>query len=78
MKKQILFLCSDMGIGGFQKSLISLLQCFDYNKYDVDLLLFDPSGIFMDVIPDEVNVIAPMIEPDYFKSCKTAVKAMLN
>lgn len=78
MKKQILFLCSNMGIGGFQKSLISLLQCFDYDKYDVDLLLFDPSGIFMDVIPDEVNVIAPMIEPDYFKSCKTAVKAMLN
>ena len=36
MKKKILFLCSNMEIGGFQKSLISVLQCFDYEKYDVD------------------------------------------
>ena len=57
MKKKILFICSNMKVGGFQKSLISLLRCFDYEKYDVDLLLLDPSGIFMDLIPKEVNIL---------------------
>lgn len=77
-KKQILFLCSNMSVGGFQKSLVSLLQCFDYDKYDVDLLLLNPSGIFMDLIPKQVKILDNIIEPKYFDSCGTAVKEMLR
>lgn len=40
--KNILFICGNMEIGGVQKSLVSLLQHFDYRKYNVDLLLFAP------------------------------------
>lgn len=76
--KKVLFICSNMGVGGFQKSLVSLLRCFDYQKYEVDLLLFNPTGIFMNLIPEEVNVIPPVIDPDYFLSAKEAVIAMIG
>ncbi|MFQ7522823.1 MAG: glycosyltransferase [Terrisporobacter sp.] len=68
MKKKILFLVSDMESGGFQKSLISLLQCFDYKKYDVDLLVLCPKGIFMGQIPKEVNLLSVDISSSFFSS----------
>ena len=55
--KKILFICSNMNIGGFQKSLVNLLINFDYNRYEVDLFLIDKDGIFMDSIPSEVNIV---------------------
>ena len=67
MKKKILFLCSNMEVGGFQKSLISLLSYFDYENYEVDLLLFNPKGIFMDVIPENVNILESIVTPTYFE-----------
>ena len=76
MKKKILFLCSNMGIGGFQKSLVSLLQYFDFNKYDVDLLLFLPEGIFMPLIPKEVNVIPSPIVPEFLESTAISLKGL--
>lgn len=67
-----------MEIGGFQKSLVSLLKCFDYKKYDVDLLLLNPTGIFMDLIPKEVNILQPLISPEYFSSGPRAILYMLR
>lgn len=78
MKKNILFLCSNMEVGGFQKSLISLLQCFDYTRYSVDLLLLEPTGIFMDLIPQEVHVLPVVIDPEYFWNGKRAVVSMIK
>lgn len=78
MKKKILFLCSNMGVGGVQKSLVSLLQCFDYDRYKVNLLLFDPAGVFMDQIPANVNILPPPIDPDYCGSGPTAVLKMIK
>lgn len=66
MKKDILFIVSDMKSGGFQKSLTSLLQCFDYKKYSVDLLILSPKGIFINQIPKEVNIIKSEISPNFF------------
>ena len=40
MKKKILIAIDSLTSGGAEKSLISLLTLFDYDKYDVDLLLF--------------------------------------
>ena len=67
-----------MDVGGFQKSLVSLLRCFDYEKYDVDLLLLNPTGIFMDLIPEQVNILPTVIESEYFSSGKSAVLFMLK
>ena len=44
-------------IGGAEKSLITILNMLDYNKYDVDLYLFDHTGEFYSMIPKEVNVL---------------------
>ena len=64
MKKRLVFVMESMGSGGGERSLLTLLQLMDYEKYDVDLLLFNPSGLFMDMIPPQVNLI------DFGKSYK--------
>lgn len=58
MKKKILFIEEGLGIGGAEKSLITILQNFDYEKYEVDLFLFDHSGQFMSLVPSNVNILS--------------------
>ena len=58
MKKKLLFVMESMGSGGGERSLLTLLQLMDYDKYNVDLLLFNPSGLFIDMIPPQVNIIS--------------------
>ena len=57
MKKRILFVIPSLNIGGGEKSLVNLLNQFDYEKYDVDLFLFSYGGIFEQFLPKEVNII---------------------
>ena len=57
MKKNILFIIPSLDAGGGEKSLINLLSQFDFNKYNVDLFLLNHSGLFMDFIPKEVNIL---------------------
>ena len=57
MKKQILFVIPSMRSGGAEKSLLTVLTLFDYDKYDVDLLCFRHDGLFFEKIPDSVNII---------------------
>lgn len=64
--KKILFICSNMNIGGFQKSLINLLKSFDYTKYEVDLFLISEEGVFLDDIPKNVNMINLKNHKPYF------------
>ncbi len=61
MKKQILISVYDMEIGGIERSLINMLESFDYEKYEVDLLICHHSGDLMSFLPDNVNVL-PQIE----------------
>ena len=46
-----------MELGGAERSLITLLSRFDYDKYDVDLFLFHHSGELLDKIPSKVNLL---------------------
>lgn len=62
--KKILFVINSLTIGGSEKSLVSLLNCIDYNKYQVDLLMFKKGEDFDKYIPEEVNVLEV---PDYYK-----------
>lgn len=56
-KKRILFIMESLGIGGAEKSLLTILNLIDYNKYDVDLFLFRHTGDFFSMIPKQVNVL---------------------
>lgn len=78
MKKKILFIVSDMESGGFQKSLVSLLQCFDYKKYDVDLLILSPKGIFLDQIPKQVNLIHLDFTSSFFEPFPQCISKMIK
>jgi glycosyltransferase involved in cell wall biosynthesis len=55
--KRILFTTFDMEIGGVERSLINLLQTFDYTCYSVDLKLYRHTGEFLNMIPSEVNLL---------------------
>jgi len=56
MKKKLLFIMPDLGSGGAEKALITLLNLFDYNKYDVDLFLFRRQGLFLPSVPPQVHI----------------------
>ena len=46
-----------MNIGGAERSLIGMLENFDYEKYEVDLFLYRHEGEFMKFIPKDVNLL---------------------
>ncbi len=57
MKKKLLFIMPNLGSGGAEKALTNLLSLFDYESYEVDLLLFRREGIFLADVPEKVNII---------------------
>ncbi|MBY0145894.1 glycosyltransferase [Neobacillus niacini] len=57
MKKNILVSVYNMEIGGIERSLINMLESFDYERYNVDLLIFHHVGEFMNLIPKSVNLL---------------------
>ena len=56
-RKRILFVNGHLRIGGIEKTLVDLLNHIEYTKYDVDLLLLEGGGEFLDQLPASVNVI---------------------
>lgn len=56
--KKIFIIHSTMEIGGAETSLLGLLNSIDYNKYTVDLMLLNPIGELMSLIPKEVNILS--------------------
>ena len=54
-KKKILFLNFSLHSGGIEKSLVTLLSLFDYDRYEVDLQLFADEGLFLDRVPEQVH-----------------------
>lgn len=57
MKKKILITSFDLAIGGVERSLIGLLNHIDYDRYDVDLLLFRHEGEFLPLLPSGPNLL---------------------
>lgn len=58
MKKNIVFIIPSLDAGGAEKSLVNLLDSIDYLNYNVDLVLFHKKGIFLSMIPSQVNLIS--------------------
>lgn len=57
MKKKILFTIDSLGCGGAERSLLSLLNLLDYERYDVDLLLYKHGGTFEKYVPKQVRIL---------------------
>lgn len=55
--KRILFVASDMEIGGAERALLGLLSSIDTNIYDVDLFLLRHRGPFIKLIPPQINLL---------------------
>lgn len=54
--KKILIVISGLNIGGTENSLISLLNLIDYDKYAVDLLVFNKDGYYKRFLPSKVKI----------------------
>lgn len=75
--KRILFLVSNLGCGGVQKSFVSLLNAMDRSRYKIDVYLLSRGGIYSPLLPKDVNIIYDEVTEmtcDYFpKSVKRLV-----
>ncbi len=65
--KNILISSFDMEVGGVERSLISMLDNFDYNKYKVDLMLYSHTGDFMTLLTDKANLLEEVKEYASFR-----------
>lgn len=64
MKKKVLFIIGTLQSGGVSKSMVSLLNAWDREKYDTSLLLCCKEGnVFSKYLPEDINVIYnPVVE----------------
>lgn len=58
---------NNLRCGGAENALVSLLQEFDYSKYEVDLFLFQKEGLFLSKVPNEVNILEESKEFSYLE-----------
>lgn len=57
MKKRILFIMTALNGGGAEKVLVDILHHFDYNQYDVELMLTTTDGVHYKRIPANIKQI---------------------
>lgn len=57
MRKKILFIISNLETGGVSKSMTSLLNVIDRERYDVSLMVTSPHGAFMELLPADLRII---------------------
>lgn len=55
--ENILISSFDMEVGGVERSLISMLNNFDYENYNIDLMLYSHTGEFMNLLPSKPNLL---------------------
>jgi glycosyltransferase involved in cell wall biosynthesis len=60
--KDVLIASFDMEVGGVERSLISMLENFDYKNYNIDLMLYRQQGDFLSFIPSQVNLLKEIRE----------------
>lgn len=73
--KKILITMPSMFIGGAERSLIGLLEAFDYSKVEVSLFLYRHEGEFMKFIPEKVKLLPEMAE---YRTFDTPITSLLN
>ena len=79
MKKDILFVIPSLGVGGAEKALVNLLNIMDYDKYNVDLFVFNHNGVFMKFVPEQVNLLSlPQDYLDFSMPLGKSIKKLFN
>lgn len=76
VKKKIILISSGLRIGGVERSLIGLLNTFDYSRYDVSLFLYAHDGEFMGMVPSQVHLLAEL--PAYAAIQKPIVSILFS
>ena len=64
-KKKVVFVAKALWIGGIETALMNLLNQFDYNKYDVTLLVIHAELNLLDRIPHDCRVVIADREKGY-------------
>ena len=77
-KKKILFVNYSLHSGGIEKSLVTILNLFDYGAYDVDLQLFANEGLFLGRVPKQVHLLPPLFPPEYRLNVRQAFPALMR
>jgi len=73
--KDILIASFDLEVGGVERSLINLLDHFDYSNYQVDLMLYRHQGDFLPLLTNQVKLINEIPQYTTFrKSIKEIAK----
>lgn len=73
---KVLIASFDMEVGGVERSLISMLNNFDYDNNDVDLMLYKHQGDFMKLLPNKHNLLDEISEyAMYRKSIKETIQS---
>lgn len=80
MKKKLIFCMQTMVLWGVEKELITILNKFDKNKYDISVLVFYiQDQAVMDQLPNWVHVINFDLDKDYYcGNNPTSVKKRLE
>ena len=74
-KKKILIIGPGMELGGVERSLLGLLDAFDYSQVDVDVFLFRHSGELMSYINPNVRLLPEnKFVADYYTSLAGLLK----
>ncbi len=69
-KKRLLFCISSLYTGGSTTSLLALLDTIDPSRYEVDLILSENQGDYLDSIPEHVHLLPPAIRQGNPKAVK--------
>jgi glycosyltransferase involved in cell wall biosynthesis len=65
--KKILISSYDMEVGGVERSLISMLGNIDHSKYNIDLMLYKHQGDFMNLLPQNSNLLPEVPQYSTFR-----------
>lgn len=57
MKKKILFIISNLETGGVSKSMTSLMNVIDRERYDVSLMIVSSGGPLTELLPKDLRII---------------------
>lgn len=74
--RNVLIASFDMEVGGAERSLISMLENFDYNNFDIDLMLYRHQGEFLDLVPKKVNLLGEV--PKYTTFRKSIAEILIE
>ena len=64
MKKKVLFINNSLGGGGAERILIDILRSFNYEMFNVDLVLISGTGVYMKSIPPQVNYLGSVYDQE--------------